>query len=542
MKFILLLLLAGLPFAFGGVEPWAVALSETVVFLIAARLAWTQTSVAKKLLLPVGVLLFVAFFALAQTAVQQPVSAAAGWLPFTSWRPATLYACGRWLMFACLVWAAPSLLNSKASVKTLFWLLLCTGVVISLMGMFQRSTGDFLIYGLRYVPTEPFGPFVNRDNAANFLALCAMCGVGLWLCGLAELVRHEGGTHFWDRLAFQFFMTVLIAICAAGIIKSGSRGALHAFFAALAVVSGVYLFSLRGKKRVLLAVSLALAVAGYGAFLASHTSYLGRPGGKLDASTAVRLSLYKSTAVLIKDFPLFGTGLGSFRNSFGSYQAPSVRGTVEYAHCDWLQAAAETGLPLAMLFAGMVLYILYRTARHCARENSSTARALGCGILGALTAFCLHACVDFPLQIPANAVLFFSLLGLAAARVYSDVPKEELLPRMKFVRLPLFALCLACWIPAIGWAYGQAGRHAERLYQPDYFRKALSFYPDPDTVFRLGAAQYNIAVENQSSEREILLYMLGDMQPYFLALPDDRQLRGLRQSVYLRLGLQDTRL
>jgi O-antigen ligase len=96
---------------------------------------------------------------------------------------------------------------------------------------------------------------------------------------------------------------------------------------------------------------------------------------------------------------------------------------VNEAHNDYAQLLVETGL----LGFGMMLWFLIRLYQYGLPTSRrwefkwdgavSLAALLGC------TGILLHSFVDFNLQIPANAALFYVLCGLAASRPLAKLSK-----------------------------------------------------------------------------------------------------------------------
>ena len=86
---------------------------------------------------------------------------------------------------------------------------------------------------------------------------------------------------------------------------------------------------------------------------------------------------------------------------------------VDYAHCDYLQIAAELGVPGGVLVFGAIFWILGLTVRHCSRAGREHDKAISLACLGSITAILLHSLADFNLYIPANALVFAVVLALA---------------------------------------------------------------------------------------------------------------------------------
>ena len=54
--------------------------------------------------------------------------------------------------------------------------------------------------------------------------------------------------------------------------------------------------------------------------------------------------IWRDTKALIKDYPLFGCGLGGYESCFMRYKSVAPTTTVHYAHNDYLQVLAELGV------------------------------------------------------------------------------------------------------------------------------------------------------------------------------------------------------
>jgi O-antigen ligase len=105
---------------------------------------------------------------------------------------------------------------------------------------------------------------------------------------------------------------------------------------------------------------------------------------------------------MVRDRPWMGSGLGTWPIVFPRYAAFDSGLVMPAAHNDWLQWAAEGGLPFALLL-GIFAALLWKPA---------VQSIFGIGTI----AFLLHALVDFPMQLrPALAAWFFAIAGTAAA-------------------------------------------------------------------------------------------------------------------------------
>jgi O-antigen ligase len=115
----------------------------------------------------------------------------------------------------------------------------------------------------------------------------------------------------------------------------------------------------------------------------------------------------------VRDYPLTGTGAGSFASTYPMYDSGMIGSWLyKYAHNDYLQFAGEFGLPGLAMLAGIVLLSLWQAARAQLKRQDPMMRGLGFGVLMAIVALLIHSTVDFNLQIPANAATFVVILAL----------------------------------------------------------------------------------------------------------------------------------
>ena len=98
---------------------------------------------------------------------------------------------------------------------------------------------------------------------------------------------------------------------------------------------------------------------------------------------------------------------------FRPYQSAAVETWFDYAHNDYLQSAAEWGIPLAMLFWGFVVWRFWRSVRVFFDSRNPWRQGIALGCAGSIFSIVVHSLVDFNLQIPINWVIFCMILGLA---------------------------------------------------------------------------------------------------------------------------------
>jgi O-antigen ligase len=112
----------------------------------------------------------------------------------------------------------------------------------------------------------------------------------------------------------------------------------------------------------------------------------------------LRVFFAKSTIEMIQSRPLTGFGLGTWATVYPAFEKIDPGLYVDHAHSDWLEWAAEGGLPFVTLLLTVFVWSTYRAIQ---RPE----------YLGVVAVF-LHAAVDFPLHKPILAALQFAILGI----------------------------------------------------------------------------------------------------------------------------------
>jgi O-antigen ligase len=126
---------------------------------------------------------------------------------------------------------------------------------------------------------------------------------------------------------------------------------------------------------------------------------------------------------LVQDFPLVGTGGGSFYSSFIRYRSPRT-GYIDHAHNDFVEVASDFGLPGLAILGSLVALTLWTALRILAKRNSDLPRGVAFGVAMSVVALLIHSAVDFNLQIPANALTVVVILAMAW--IARELPSKSL--------------------------------------------------------------------------------------------------------------------
>ena len=142
---------------------------------------------------------------------------------------------------------------------------------------------------------------------------------------------------------------------------------------------------------------------------------------KNDLSINTRLLIWNNTLNMIKDHPWLGSGIGTFKLNYQSYQADYLQenpGYIKYwikageAHNEYLQIWAELGIIGLGMFI-LIIYFYYQSVlKFFKKEKNDQKQLIVLGMLIGATCFLIHCLFCFPLHVPALGAAFFMLIGL----------------------------------------------------------------------------------------------------------------------------------
>jgi O-antigen ligase len=195
---------------------------------------------------------------------------------------------------------------------------------------------------------------------------------------------------------------------AAALLVSASRGGIISF--AVGLVFFTLLASLpRRPERRLGLVVLPVILAGVLAY--AWWLGIGPTIERFSQPEEGRPLIWSGTLNLIGDYPLLGTGLGTYVSSFRRHKPTLDAGLVEHAHNDYLELLTEVGVVGFFLVVGGLGWCGWRTFTRGVARHDPEIRGLVFGGLAGVVAMGVHSLVDFNLHIPANALTFAVILG-----------------------------------------------------------------------------------------------------------------------------------
>ena len=250
-----------------------------------------------------------------------------------------------------------------------------------------------------------------------------------------------------------------------------------------------------------------------------------------DPSINTRFLIWKNTLQMIKDKPLLGSGIGTFKMNYLDYQAEFFRDnpdSIKYytfpreAHNEYLQIGTELGL-LGMGLFMAIIFIFYSTVLNFLKKEQNSKNRLVCwGLMMGISCFLIHSLFTFPLHVPALGSAFFTIIGLTTIYIrnfnLSQFKKEKIIKKFNNKRAIFKIVCsiLAVIImiiaidslairPYLSEVYSYKGK--DNLIEGNY-QEALSDFEygeklDPyngNILINLGATYFNLGVYNKVEE------------------------------------------
>ena len=302
-----------------------------------------------------------------------------------------------------------------ARLRTLLWLLCLNGALLGIEGIVQRASGSSQLLFLVQPRVNPegitqFGPYAYRSNAAQYFNLLWPVCLGFWWT-----LQRTGGL----RGKAQHWLLLCAAIMAACPLISASRGgamvAAGILILALGYLALTTFFTFAGRGRqgsfrwgtiglLVLFLTATLSLGWYFGWgtLAPRLEQIGE-------GYQNRQEMYVAAEPMAKDYPVFGTGPGTFATVFQLYLFSDETYWPEQLHNDWLETRITFGWTgLGLLLAALVCVGLRWFVPGGIRGSRRFVVLVWLALGGCL----VHARFDFPFQIHSTLLLFLVLCAM----------------------------------------------------------------------------------------------------------------------------------
>lgn len=305
--------------------------------------------------------------------------------------------------------------------------------IINLLKLTVLTSGLLAIYGIlqffgifqeafnwnQLTNERVFATIGHPNHFGAFLGMCVLIGMGLFpRCAPP-----------WRK----FLLGVFLGLMLIALYLTASRGALIATIIAIFIFA--FCITLRKWKsikqnlgKIIISIFLVLAI-GISAIVVFWDQVEQTPLVQRSVSTVSsimhgkipdRLSWWYSSIDMIKDKPLLGHGLSTFRDIYNTYRRVDYSTletddmqdniTPEAAHNEYLNIAATQGLLGLFSFLAIIVFVFIKIIQTTFKTEEIKEIALLTGIRCALIVYCLQIFISF--GVISTMTYFFLLLGV----------------------------------------------------------------------------------------------------------------------------------
>lgn len=339
--------------------------------------------------------------------------------PFISLKELPLFLAGPLLYFIVV-----NNVHNEKQISRIISAILIIGGLFGIYGIFQYNGIDFPFWIGNYGRGKVFGLFGNAGYFAEYLIIPLPIAISLFFVCKNKIKK----------------ILLLIGVLAmvGALLATLTRGPYLAIGISLIFMIGVFIFSggtryIQKNKKLLILILIVIIVV---VFIVVIPTPLNKSGtiisnikerasiARLSTDFALdrRIATWKFTGLMIKDHPLLGSGIGTFKYNTLRYQAKFFdqrenrslypHGVAAKAHNEYLQLWAELGVIGLGMFLWLIISYFNYGFKTLRKIKNNYRQGIIIGLMGSIVAFLVDAIFWFPMHQPANIVLFWLILGL----------------------------------------------------------------------------------------------------------------------------------
>jgi len=403
------------PLAFGAVEPWSIFALETCAMLLLAL--WAARQWINRQLIVSDHPLYRPMAAFLFLVVLQWVTGT------TAYRQVTYSHLLLYAAYGMLVFVATQTLRRSSQFELLAKLFTGYGALVGLFAMLQGLAPNGKLYWIWALEQggSIYGPYVNHNHYAGLMEMLTPFPLVLAATRFTEGSR-------------KILVAGIAALMAASIFLSGSRGGMAAFVVQIVMLAVLLVRKREGnwKQPLLLGTFLALVIVflvwmGGNELTRRLISIHSEAQQELAGGT--RLTIDRDCLRMLLKRPFLGWGLGTFPVVYPEFRSFYTTFFVNQAHNDYLQLLVETGLAGFAIAVWFLVLVFRRAASKLKNWTENASGALTVAALLGCVGILVHSFLDFNLQIPANAALFYVLYAIAASAPLQESQRRRVLRR-----------------------------------------------------------------------------------------------------------------
>jgi O-antigen ligase len=297
--------------------------------------------------------------------------------------------------------------SNKDIIYYLIPVLILVGMGESLYGMFEFFSGHQYILNIPMDISSVTGTFINQNYFAGYLLMVIPLSIGFLFSREPVSTSLLGGWR--QRISSMDGKTLIIGfsviVMILGLLFSASRMGIASLLLSFTLITFLFGNLQKGQrfsKSSILILGLAILWAAWiGLDTVINRFFTSSEDFKM------RWKIWVDTFQIVKDFPLFGSGLGTFLQVFPLYRSFHIRGLVGHSENDYLQLVSEVGILGTGLLVILFFFLFFKALSGIrALSNREPGRFIAIGGLVGILALMFHSMVERNIQVPANAFLY----------------------------------------------------------------------------------------------------------------------------------------
>lgn len=342
--------------------------------------------------------------------------------PFISLKELPLFLAGPLLYFIII-----NNIYTERQINRILSVIIIVGGLFGIYGILQYNGIDFPFWIGNYGRGKVFGLFGNVGYFAEYLILPLPIAVALFFVCKNKIKK--------------IFLLIGILAMGGSLLVTFTRGPY--FATGISLIFMIILFLIyRGKdfiknnKKIFILILVTIIMI---TLLFVVPTPLSKPGtiiSKIKNRTSItqitqsssikrREAIWGFTFLMIKDHPLLGSGIGTFKYNTLRYQAKFFDqgqnrslypyGIADKTHNEYLQLGAELGIVGLGIFIWLIISYFNYGLRLLNKTKDDYKQGIIIGLMGSVIAFLVDSLLWFPLHLPGTIVLFWLILGLTIA-------------------------------------------------------------------------------------------------------------------------------
>ncbi|MCK5312024.1 MAG: O-antigen ligase family protein [Desulfobacteraceae bacterium] len=426
------------PLAFGTVEPWSYAIMEisacSALFLYYIYIYKTNTQLyTVPGIIPLSLFLLyiliqviplppqiVKLISPASYAIQDATSK----ITISIHPRATFLEFFRYSTYVIFYVFVVQILSDKRILKKSVMIITIFGSVLAFSSILQMYLTEDMALWIRYCPDRPsiMGPYINYNHYAGLMEMIFPVALALFLfhkprtedlnffSGIIEIFKQEkANIHILLGTGALLIVTSIFVSLSRGGMVSTCIGML--FFLALSYQkktsrkSSILIFGM------IIFAGLSVGWFGWGS-IHDRFAKLQTPAGDLSLG---RFNYWEDSKSIINDFPVTGSGFGTFSDIYPSVQTIDGKADLKHAHNDYVELMTEGGIIGFLLVFTFIVTLFYKTYKSFILRKDAYSIYIYMGSITGILSILIHSFSDFNMHVGANGLWFAFTAALAVS-------------------------------------------------------------------------------------------------------------------------------